>query len=244
MAKDESIFFERLEKNMTLAKNSLEIKRKIVNRNLNKGLLPYTKRYLGHLNHHFSTIGLVGMNEACMNFLVKDIATKEGRAFSIKVLKFMRDKLVEFQEQTGHIYNLEATPAEGTSHRLARIDKKSHPKIITAGGNAPYYTNSSQLPVGHTNDIFEALNHQDDLQVLYTGGTVFHGFIGEKIEEGGAVASLVNKVSKNYHLPYFTVTPTFSVCPVHGYIGGKHFHCPHSHTKEQLKKFGIKIKGD
>jgi len=243
MSKDETVFFERLEKLMTLAKNSLEIKRKIVNRNLNKGLLPYTMRYLGHLNHHFSTIGLVGMNEACLNFLGKSIATREGRAFAIKVLKFMRDKLVKFQEETGHIFNLEATPAEGTSYRLARIDKKNYPNIITAGKGVPYYTNSSQLPVNYTDDIFEALKHQDGLQVLYTGGTVFHGFVGEKIDGGGAVASLVKKVAHNFRLPYFTVSPTFSICPVHGYISGEHFHCPHSHTKEELKKFGVKVGG-
>jgi ribonucleoside-triphosphate reductase len=243
LSKDENMFFERLERIMILAKNSLEIKRKIINRNMERGLLPYTKRYLGHLNHHFSTIGLVGMNEACLNFFGKNIATKEGKAFAIKVLKFMRDKLVEFQKETGHIYNLEATPAEGTSYRLARIDKKNYPNIITSGNGAPYYTNSTHLPVNYTDDMFWALRHQDDLQVLYTGGTVFHGFVGEKIDGGEAVALLIKRISDNFHLPYFTITPTFSVCPVHHYISGEHFTCPFPHTKEQLKRFGIKVGG-
>jgi len=243
LSKDENMYFERLEKIMTHAKNSLEIKRKIINRNFEKGLLPYTKRYLGHLNHHFSTIGLVGMNESCLNFFGKNIATKEGKAFALKVLKFMRDKLVEFQNETGHIYNLEATPAEGTSYRLARIDKKNYPNIITAGKGAPYYTNSTHLPVNFTDDIFEALKHQDDLQTMYTGGTVFHGFIGEKIEDGEAVAELAKRISHNFHLPYFTITPTFSICPVHGYISGEHFRCPFPHTQEQLKRFGVKMGG-
>jgi len=243
LSKDEDMFLERLGKMMTLGKNSLEIKRKIINRNFERGLLPYTKRYLGHLNHHFSTIGLVGMNEACLNFFGKNIATKEGRVFAIKVLKFMRDKLVEFQNETGHIYNLEATPAEGTSYRLARIDKKNYPNIKTSGSGAPYYTNSTHLPVNHTDDLFWALKHQDDLQVLYTGGTVFHGFVGEKIDGGDSVALLVKRISNKFHLPYFTISPTFSICPVHGYISGEHFHCPFPHSKEQMKKFGVKMGG-
>ena len=243
LSKDENMFFERLEKIMILAKNSLEIKRKIINNNFNKRLLPYTQRYLGHLNHHFSTIGLNGMNEACLNFFGKGISTKEGKAFAIKTLKFMRNKLVEFQNETGHIYNLEATPAEGTSYRLARIDKKNYPNIITSGKAAPFYTNSTQLPVNQTTDMFEALKHQEDIQVLYTGGTVFHGFVGENIDDGEAVAMLVKRVAHKFRLPYFTVSPTFSVCPVHGYISGKHFHCPFPHTKEQLKKFGVMVGG-
>jgi len=243
LSKDDSVFFERLEKMMTLAKNSLEIKRKIINRNLEMGLLPYTKRYLGHLKHHFSTIGLIGMNEACLNFLGKSIATKDGKAFAVKALKFMRDKLLEFQKETGKIYNLEATPAEGTSYRLARIDKRNYPNIITSGNAAPYYTNSTHLPVDHTDDMFDALRHQDDLQVLYTGGTVFHGFLGEKVDGGDSVALLVKRVSDNFRLPYFTISPTFSICPVHGYISGEHFQCPFPHSKEQLKKFGVKVGG-
>jgi len=243
LSKDESQFFERLGNMMTLAKNSLEIKRKVINQNLDRGLLPYTKRYLGNLNHHFSTIGLIGMNEACLNFLGQNIATKDGKDFAIKVLKFMREKLLEFQNETGHIFNLEATPAEGTSFRLARIDKKKYPNIVTAGKGAPYYTNSTHLPVNHTSDIFEALNHQDELQTMYTGGTVFHGFIGERIEDSETCALLAKRISHNYRLPYFTVTPTFSICPVHGYISGEHFHCPHTHTQEQLSKFGVKTGG-
>ena len=243
LSKEESQFFERLANMMTLAKNSLEIKRKVINQNLDRGLLPYTKRYLGNLNHHFSTIGLVGMNEACLNFLGQDITTKDGKDFAIKTLNFMRGKLLEFQNETGHIFNLEATPAEGTSFRLARIDKKKYPNIITSGKGAPYYTNSTHLPVGHTDDIFAALNHQDELQTMYTGGTVFHGFIGERIEDSQTCALLAKRISHNYRLPYFTVTPTFSICPVHGYISGEHFHCPHSHTQEQLSKFGIKLGG-
>lgn len=243
LSKGENMFFEKLGGIMTLAKNSLEIKRKIINGNFDKGLLPYTQRYLGHLNHHFSTIGLVGMNEACLNLFGKNIATKEGKAFTIKVLKFMRDRLVEFQNETGHIYNLEATPAEGTSHRLARIDKKNHPNIITAGKDAHFYTNSSQLPVDHTEDMFEALRHQDDIQTLYTGGTVFHGFVGEKINGGDAVAILVKKIAHKFKMPYYTISPTFSICPIHGYVSGEHFKCPFPHTKEQLKKFGVKTGG-
>ncbi len=243
LSKEESKFFEKLGYAMTLAKNSLEIKRKVINQNLERGLLPYTKRYLGNLNHHFSTIGLVGMNEACLNFLGQNIATKDGKDFAKKTLNFMREKLIEFQNETGHIFNLEATPAEGTSFRLARIDKKKYPNIITAGKDAPYYTNSTHLPVGHTDDIFEALNHQDELQTMYTGGTVFHGFIGERIEDSQTCALLAKRISHNYKLPYFTVTPTFSICPVHGYISGEHFHCPHSHTQEQLNKFGVKMGG-
>jgi len=239
LAKDETQFFERLGEIMTHAKTSLEVKRKTVNNNLERGLMPYTKRYLGHLNSHFSTIGLIGMNEACLNFLGKSIETKEGKEFAIKVLKFMRDKLIEFQKETGNIYNLEATPGEGTCYRLARLDKKKYRNIITSGDGAPYYTNSTHLPVGSTDDIFKALEHQDELQILYTGGTVFHGFIGEKISSGEACALLAKRIAGKFRLPYFTVTPTFSICPVHGYISGEHFTCPFPHTKEQLKNFGV-----
>lgn len=226
LAKDETEFFERLERLMYLAKNSLESKRKIVTRNFQMGLLPFSKRYLGHLNHHFSTIGLVGMNEACLNFLGEDITTPEGKAFAEKVLDFMRNKITEYQEETGHIYNLEATPAEGTSYRLARIDKKKYPKIITQGKKVPYYTNSSQLPVGFTNDVFAALKHQESLQRKYTGGTVFHTFLGETLGPNGITAKLVKKIAYNFKIPYYTITPTFSFCQDHGYIKGEHFKCP------------------
>ena len=225
LAKSEEDFFKRLEKQMDLAKESLEIKRKLVEENMKSGLLPFTQKYLGTLKFHFSTIGLVGMNEACRNFLGKDIATKEGKDFAIKVLKFMRNKLVEYQKETGNIYNLEATPAESTAYRLARIDKEYYPKIKTAGIKIPYYTNSTLLPVDYTKDIFKALEHQNELQTLYTGGTVFHIYLGERI--GGKEAKLlIKKILENYDLPYITLSPTFSICSEHGYISGEHFKCP------------------
>lgn len=226
ISNDEREFFSRLANLMDLAKESLEIKRKIVQRHLDGDLLPYTQTYLGTLKNHFSTIGLVGLNEACLNFLGCSIFDKEGLEFSERVLIFMRDRISEYQAETGHIYNLEATPAEGTSFRLARIDKKKFPDIITAGDSNPYYTNSSQLPVGYTQDIFEALDLQQPLQNKYTGGTVFHGFVGERIDDPGQVAGLVKKIAENYRIPYFTITPTFTICPVHGYIPGAHENCP------------------
>ena len=222
-----SDFFERLERYMYLAKESLERKRKIVERNIQRNLLPYTKRYLGTLKRHFSTIGLIGMHEACQNLLGLDkgIESKEGQKFSIKVLKFMRNKLVEFQEETENIYNLEATPGEGASYRLAIKDKKEYPKIITSGKNQPYYTNSTQLPVGFTSDIFTALKHQEPLQKLYTGGTVFHTFLGEAIDRQ-ACKLLVKKIATNFKIPYFTITPTFSICEEHGYLNDEQNPCP------------------
>ncbi len=226
LSKDEGAFFERLERLMELAKDSLEIKRKLVEKNMERGLLPFSARYLGTLKFHFSTIGLVGMHEACRNFLGEGIETKVGKEFSIKVLKFMRKKLLEFQEETGNIYNLEATPAEGTSHRLARLDKKHYPKIITSGKKVPYYTNSTNLPVGYTNNLVEALRHQDDLQVLYNGGTVFHSFLGEAVSSAEGCKVLVRKIAENFRLPYYTITPTFSICMEHEYLRGAHFNCP------------------
>ncbi len=226
LSRNEDEFFERLEYVMGLAKNSLEHKRELVERNTQNGLLPYTKRYLGTLRNHFSTIGLVGMNEACLNLLGCGIASEEGKKFSIRALNFMRGRLQEFQEGTGNLYNLEATPAEGTSYRLAKIDRKKYPEIITAGDKTPYYTNSSTLPVDSNLDLFEAMEHQEGLQTLYTGGTVFHIFLGESLEDGGNCGNLVRKVATNTRLPYFTLTPTFSICPDHGYLRGKHFKCP------------------
>ena len=226
LSKSEDEFFARLDNLMRLAMESLEIKRKVVQRYLDADLLPYTKTYLGTLKNHFSTIGLVGMNEACLNFLGCSICDEEGHAFSVKVLEHMKAKIQDFQAATDHIYNLEATPAEGTSFRLARIDRKKYPDIICAGDTDPYYTNSTQLPVGYTDDLFEALDMQADLQSLYTGGTVFHAFIGEKIESPELVATLVKRIATNYRLPYFTLTPSFSICPVHGYIPGAHENCP------------------
>ncbi len=240
LSKDDGDFFERLDALMELAKSSLEIKRKVVSRNIERGLLPYTKRYLGDLKRHFSTIGLIGMNEACLNFLGTGIASKEGKEFSIRVLKFMREKLLEFQEETGNIYNLEATPGEGASYRLARLDKEKYPDIITAGRDAPYYTNSTHLPVDATDDIFEALRHQEDLQTLYTGGTVFHAFIGERIESGDGCALLVRRIAERFRIPYYTITPTFSICPVHGYLSGEHFECPSRHSEEDLRRYGAR----
>lgn len=223
---DENEFFSRLGNLMDMARESLEIKRKIVQRHLEGDLLPYTKTYLGSLEHHFSTIGLVGMNETCLNFLGSSIADTEGCKFAEKVLNFMRDKIADYQEQSGHIFNLEATPAEGTSFRLARLDRRRFPDIICAGDSDPYYTNSSQLPVGFTYDLFEALDMQEHLQEKYTGGTVFHGFIGERIDDHKQVAMLVKKVAETYKIPYFTITPTFSICPKHGYIPGEQHECP------------------
>lgn len=239
-AASEEDFFDRLNHLMELAKTSLEIKRKLLERLTGQGLYPYVKFYLRHLfakngrywDNHFSTIGLIGMNECCLNFSGQPITAEEGRQFGLKVLDFMRDKLAGYQEETGHIFNLEATPAEGTSYRLARIDKAEYPDIITANDGQqdkaaePYYTNSSQLPVGFTSNLFGALLHQDEFQVKYTGGTVFHVFIGEKKPSAGSVRSLVRKISDQFHLPYFTLTPTFSICPVHGYLFGEHPVCP------------------
>jgi ribonucleoside-triphosphate reductase len=228
LSKTEREFFDKLLALMELAKESLVIKRKVVNNLLESGLFPYTKRYLGTLNNHFNTIGLVGMNECLLNFLGKDvtIATDKGRAFALKVIEFMRDKLADFQEDTGDLFNLEATPAESTSYRLAKHDKERYPDIITAGGDEPYYTNSTQLPVTQTVDIFDALDLQEELQSAYTGGTVFHAFLGEAIDDWRACRDLVKSMAKNYRIPYFTISPTFSVCPVHGYLKGEHFTCP------------------
>ena len=226
LAKDKEGFYRQLDRLMRMAMDSLEIKRKIVQKHLNGDLLPYTKTYLPNLEHHFSTIGLVGMNECCLNFLGCSICDPEGAEFSREVLMHMAEKIKDFQEETGHIYNLEATPAEGTSFRLARLDRKRYPEIICAGTDNPYYTNSTQLPVGYTADLFEALDLQAPLQQLYTGGTVFHAFIGEKIDDPELVASLVKRIATNYRIPYFTLTPSFSICPVHGYVPGEHSECP------------------
>lgn len=226
LSKNEGQFFERLDRIMYIARQSLEIKRKMVARNVERNLLPYTKRYLGNLNRHFSTIGILGMNECCQNFLNKDITTVEGQRFAIRVLKFMKEKLLEYQEETGNIYNLEATPAEGASYSLARKDKKAYPEIITAGKTAPYYTNSTQLPVNHTDDLFAALKHQEPLQKLYTGGTVFHTFLGESLNSGSECRTLIRKMASGFEIPYFTITPTFSICHDHGYIKGEQHKCP------------------
>lgn len=240
LSENEGDFMKQLENLMVKAKESLEIKRKVLEKFTNQDLYPYTKFYLRgvkerfgeYWKNHFSTIGLVGMNEACLNLLGKNSASEQGRIFILKVLDFMRDKLIEFQKETGNNYNLEATPAEGTSYNLAKIDKERHPQIICANereyknGAEPFYTNSTQLPVNFTDDVFEALDLQDDIQTKYTGGTVLHIFAGERVKNSDSIKVLVKKISENYHLPYFTFTPTFSVCPTHGYIAGEHSKCP------------------
>jgi len=236
----EEEFLEALAKMMDLAKNSLEIKRKVLERFTEQGLYPYTKFYLkdirntfgGYWKNHFSTIGLIGMNEACLNLLGTDIGTEKGHRFAKKVLDFMRDRLIQYQEETSNNYNLEATPAEGTSYRLAKIDKEKYPDIICANepqwkeGAEPFYTNSTQLPVNYTDDVFEALDLQDELQTKYTGGTVMHLFVGERISDSSVVKALVKRICEQYKLPYFTITPTFSICPNHGYLSGEHHQCP------------------
>lgn len=219
-------FYQRLDNMMELARDSLIIKRKVINRLLDAGLFPYTKRYLKHLNNHFSTIGIVGMNECLLNFLGRNILDPAGKSFALEILDYMRKRLADFQENTGDLFNLEATPAESTSYRLAKHDRERYPDIITGGEKEPFYTNSSQLPVDFTDDIFEALDLQEGLQIKYTGGTVFHGFIGEAVEDWRACRNLVKAVAENYRIPYFTISPTFSVCPIHGYLLGEHFSCP------------------
>lgn len=226
LARTEKEYFDRLDYLMELAKTSLQIKRKVIQRLLEGGLFPYTRRYLEHLNNHFSTIGICGMNESCLNFLGETIVGETGKVFAEKVLTHMRKRLADFQEQTGDLFNLEATPAESTSYRLARHDKQQFPDIITSGERDPYYTNSSQLPVSYTADVFEALDHQEALQRKYTGGTVFHIFLGESIKEWQACRDLVKAVASHYRIPYFSISPTFSICPKHGYIDGEHFECP------------------
>ena len=230
LSKDESEFFHRLDKLMDISARSLKIKRNVISKLLEAGLYPYTKRYLGTFNNHFSTIGLVGMNEACLNaaWIRKDLTQEEAQQFTIKVLNHMRSRLSDYQELYGDLYNLEATPAESTTYRLAKHDVKKYPGIITAAkeGQAPFYTNSSHLPVGYTDDVFSALDIQDELQTLYTSGTVFHAFLGQKLPDWKSAATLVRKIAENYKLPYYTISPTYSVCQEHGYIAGEHFTCP------------------
>ena len=229
LSKDKEDFFRRLDKMMDIAARSLKVKRTVITKLLDNGLYPYTKRYLGTFNNHFSTIGLVGMNEAGLNasWIRKDMTSKETQDFSIEVLNHMRERLSDYQEEYGDLYNLEATPAESTAYRLAKHDKKHFPEIITANENGtPYYTNSSHLPVGFTEDVFSALDIQDELQTLYTSGTVFHAFLGEKLPDWKAAATLVRKIAENYKLPYYTMSPTYSVCKDHGYIVGEQMVCP------------------
>ena len=238
LAKNEADFYERLEKIMNISARSLKIKRNVITKLLNEGLYPYTKRYLGSFDNHFSTIGLVGMNEACLNakWLKKDLTDKAAQEFTKNVLNFMREKLSDYQEEYGDLYNLEATPAESTSYRLAKHDRKHFPNIITATekGNTPYYTNSSHLPVGFTDDVFAALDIQDELQTLYTSGTVFHTFLGQKLPSWEACAKLVRTIAENYKLPYYTMSPTYSICQNHGYLTGEVYKCPECGRKTEV----------
>ncbi len=246
LSKTKTEFLDRLNNLMNLAKESLEIKRKALDSFMEKGLYPYSRFYLQEMKkmrntyfgNHFSTIGIIGMNEALLNFLGEDITTSKGKKFALEILDFMRDTMVKFQEETGNLFNLEATPGEGTSYRQAKTDKEKYPDIITAGTKeAPYYTNSTQLPVGFTDDVFEALKLQNDLQTKYTGGTVLHIFLGEKISDPNMAKQLVKKICENYSLPYITLTPTFSICPTHGYISGEHFECPQCTIKQPCEVY-------
>ncbi len=255
LSKDESEFFDRLGYLMDKAKESLLLKRKIIESYTKQGLYPYSKFYLRavyekekeYWKNHFSTIGLNGMNEALLNLLGVSIADKEGIKFAEKTLEYMKDRLLEYQAETNDMFNLEATPAEGTAYRLALLDKRKYPDIIVANeeaykkGQAPYYTNSTQLPVGHTSDLFEALDLQDSLQTKYTGGTVFHGFLGERIDDISTTKKIIKTIAYNYRLPYYTLSPTFSICPVHGYIPGEHKYCPYEHSEEELAKYGVEV---
>lgn len=234
MSKSKEEFKARLWRLVQIGKTSLEIKRKVVEKQTANGLYPYSAHYLRNVHqrmgeywyNHFNTIGIVGMNEAMINFMGKDISTPEGQAFALEIMGYLRSLLAEIQEETGHFYNLEATPAEGTSHRLARLDKKRYPEMFASGGDTPYYTNSTQLPVGFSEDIFEVLEHQDELQSLYTGGTVLHLYLGESIDDIATCKKLIQNVFKKYKLPYLSITPTFSICPDHGYVRGEHHACP------------------
>ena len=238
LSQDEDEFYQRLDRLMDVSARSLHIKREVIGKLLDEGLYPYTKRYLGSFDNHFSTIGLVGMNEAGLNarWIRADMADEKTQKFTKDVLNHMRERLSDYQEEYGELYNLEATPAESTAYRLAKHDKKHYPDIITAGheGDTPYYTNSSHLPVDYTSDIFDALDVQDELQTLYTSGTVFHAFLGEKLPDWKAAATLVRKIAENYRLPYYTLSPTYSVCKEHGYIAGEHFICPTCGKKAEV----------
>ena len=238
LAEDEADFYARLDHKLDIAARSLKIKRTVITKLLEEGLYPYTKRYLGTFENHFSTIGLVGMNEACLNakWIRKNLGTDEAQTFTKEVLNHMRERLSDYQEKYGDLYNLEATPAESTSYRLAKHDVKRFPEIITASenGKTPYYTNSSHLPVGYTDDIFEALDLQDELHTLYTSGTVFHAYMGEKLPDWSAAANLVRKIAENYRLPYYSLSPTYSVCKAHGYISGEKFVCPFCGEKTEV----------
>jgi ribonucleoside-triphosphate reductase len=249
LSKTKEEFFDRLSTMMNIAKESLEIKRALLEKLTASNLYPYTTFYLKDIRsrfgqfwkNHFSTIGLVGMNEACLNFLNQDITSKDGKAFALEVLDFMREKIIRFQKETGNHYNLEATPAEGTSFRLAKKDKARFKNIKTANEqnqheqkDVPFYTNSIHVPVDFTDDLFELLDHQDELQTKFTGGTVVHAFLGERISDAEVVKNLVRKIAENYKLPYYSLTPTFSICPEHGYLVGEQKTCPHCNKKTEI----------
>ena len=238
LSANEEEYFERLDRMMDISARSLKVKRTVITKLLEEGLYPYTKRYLGTFENHFSTIGLVGMNEACLNanWIKKDLTDAQAQEFTKKTLNHMRERLSDYQEKYGDLYNLEATPAESTAFRLAKHDKKRYPDIISAGGadGTPYYTNSSHLPVGYTEDVFAALEIQDELQTLYTSGTVFHAFLGEKLPDWKAAANLVRKIAENHKLPYYTLSPTYSVCADHGYIPGEIYECPKCGRKTEV----------
>ena len=237
LAADKQDFYRRLDRLMDISARSLKTKRTVITRLMDAGLYPYTKRYLGTFANHFSTIGLIGMNEVGLNakWLGKDLTHEETQAFAKDVLNHMRERLSDYQEEYGDLYNLEATPAESTTYRFAKHDKEEFPDIITANENGtPYYTNSSHLPVGYTEDIFSALDVQDELQTLYTSGTVFHAFLGEKLPDWQAAATLVRKIAENYKLPYYTMSPTYSVCKNHGYLTGEQYTCPHCGEKTEV----------
>ena len=242
LASNETEFYKRLDYLMDLAKESLCVKRKVIQKLYDGGLFPYTRRYLKTLVNHFNTIGLCGMNECCLNFLGVDITTTKGKAFAEQVLQHMRERMQDYQEETGDLFNLEATPAESTSYRLARHDKEQFPDIITSGDKEPFYTNSSQLPVDYTADVFEALDMQESLQTKYTGGTMFHVYMGEAIKDWKACAELVKTISHKYRIPFFTISPTYSVCPIHGYLTGQQFECPKCKAeKEKALKEKLKV---
>ncbi len=242
LSKTKEDFKKKVRQLMELGKEICDIKRKELERYMNIGLYPYTKFYLRNIKkakgeyfiNHFSTIGLNGMNEACLNFLGEDITTEKGQKFSIEIMEYMNRIIQLFQEESSYLWNLEATPAEGTAYRFARLDKRMYPKIKQQGESEPYYTNSTQLPVYHTKDIFEALEHQEKLQTLYTGGTVLHGFIGEKIEHADVIKTLIERSFENSEIPYLTITPTYSICPTHGYIAGEHFNCPKCNAESEV----------
>jgi len=243
LANSEEEFYKRLDYLMDLAKESLCTKRKVIQKLYDGGLFPYTRRYLKTLTNHFNTIGLCGMNECCQNFLGKeyDISTPKGKAFAENVLQHMRERMQDYQEETGDLFNLEATPAESTSYRLAKHDKEQFPNIITSGTTEPFYTNSSQLPVDYTADVLEALDHQESLQTKYTGGTMFHVYMGEALKDWKACADLVRTISHKYRIPFFTVSPTYSICKIHGYISGQQFECPKCKAEKE-KELKAKLK--